>query len=497
MTGPYFNIPLQSVRESQSLETKPPNTANVQVEGSVYLINLTSHYSSNSIRRIDPRIKDAIAPYDVYSGLKQLQSTRPAPVPPLDDFAKRGGIRLFDPSRETFVPEAEEEVYIGGLAAATSPRKPKRVAIYRTNDTIQGHKGIELRFNPAILEVPRPKLPNRDLMVRIWLSRIVPEDVYTQEFRALAGMLANLRIRMDVWIDARQEEQVPGNSRKKVAYPRPFQSSCHVSALTAIALIMRAYKDVEAFIFVLSLAPVVIATDFRLYRMGQAIGTSTTRAALSCIFSEMASLDFMPDQVHLMSTATDLLICHLGRNDHPRVIGRGHSELVIFKLIRLINIKPIQGLDDRVFYAKMAAIRDGVIYGALRCYAQEVDRHTEVITAMLNATVSLSSAAGFLIAPPFGGLISPIATGIGNLVSLPVKVIIWERWSNGEVDKAIAARFELVVGGLAMRGLISGWEEPYTDEDAAVPKEYAEMAKLVMEAMMSRMRPSALTWLLK
>lgn len=120
-----------------------------------------------------------------------------------------------------------------------------------------------------------------------------------------------------------------------------------------------------------------------------------------------------------------------------------------------------------------------------------------VITAMLNATVSLSSAAGFLIAPPFGGLISPIATGIGNLVSLPVKVIIWERWSNGEVDQAIAARFELVVGGLAKRGLISGWEEPYTEDDADIPKEYAEMAKLVMEAMMSRMRPSALTWLLK
>lgn len=476
MAGPYFNIPLQSVRESQTLEAKPSNTANRPVDGGVYLsaaatpftplpsrpnfnrnapefprrstmplpflpasfpsfrINLTSHYSSNSIRRIDPRIKESVAPYDVYSGLKQLQPTRSAPVPPLDEFEKRGGVRLFDPSRESnyagghgflrdwldttglynflinfrpphqrltiwrvpssftpsqlflqpafgrtaFVPEAEEEGYVGELAAAvTSARKPRR-KVYRTNDTIQGgHKGIELRFNPAILEVPRPKLPNRDLMVRIWLSRIVPEDVYTQEFRGLAGMLANLRIRMDVWIDARLEEQAAGASRKKVAYPRPFQSSCHVSALTAIALIMRTYEDVEAFIFVLSLAPVVIATDFRLYRMGQAIGTAITRAALSCIFSEMASLDFLPDQVHLIGCATDLLVCHLGRNDHPRVIGRGHSELVTFKLIRLINIKPIQGLDDRIFYAKMAAIRDGVIYGALRCYAQEVDRHTE------------------------------------------------------------------------------------------------------------------------
>jgi hypothetical protein len=49
------------------------------------------------------------------------------------------------------------------------------------------------------------------------------------------------------------------------------QHSCHVSALTAIALIMRAYGDIEAFIFVLSLAPIVIATDLRLYRMGQEI----------------------------------------------------------------------------------------------------------------------------------------------------------------------------------------------------------------------------------
>lgn len=473
MAGPYFNIPLQSVRETQFLEAK--KTANTQIEGGLHLpatatsfspsplrpdtncnvpdfprrstmplpflpssfpsfrINLTSHYSSNSVRRIDPRIKESIVPYDVYSGLKQLQPTRSAPVPPLDEFEKRGGVRLFDPLRESnyagghgylrdwldatglynflinfrpphqrltiwrvpssftpsqlflqpafgrtaFVPEAEEEGYIGELASASFARRPKRIAVYRTNDTIQGHKGIELRFNPAILEVPRPKLPNRDLMVRIWLSRIVPEDVYTHEFRSLAGMLANLRIRLDVYIDARMDEQAAGNSRKRVAYPRPFQSSCHVSALTAVALIMRTYRDVEAFIFVLSLAPVVIATDLRLYRMGQAIGTAATRAALSCIFSEMASMDFLPDQVHLIGCATDLLICHLGRNDHPRVIGRGQSELVTFKLIRLINIKPIQGLDDRVFYAKMAAIRDGVIYGALRCYAQEVDRHTE------------------------------------------------------------------------------------------------------------------------
>lgn len=312
------------------------------------------------------------------------------------------------------MPEIEEDGVLGEMAAADGARKPKLIEVYRTNDMIQGYKGLELRFNPAILEVPRPKLPNRDLMVRLWLSRIVPEDVYSQEFRGLAGMLANIRVRLDVWI----EETLPGSGgtrRKRVAFPRPFQSSCHVSALTSIALIMRAFGDIEAFIFILSLAPVVIATDFRLYRMGQAIGTSSTRAALSCIFSEMASLDFMPDQIHLMSTAADLLVCHLGRNDHPRIISHGQSEVVTFKLIRLINIKPIQGLDDPVFYAKMAAVRDGVIYGAMRCYAQDVDRHTEQsltsLQAMLNATVSLSSTAGFLVAPPFGGLIQPISAG--------------------------------------------------------------------------------------
>ncbi|KAJ9116701.1 hypothetical protein QFC20_000636 [Naganishia adeliensis] len=398
------------------------------------------------------------------------------------------------------MPEIEEDGVLGEMAAADGARKPKLIEVYRTNDMIQGYKGLELRFNPAILEVPRPKLPNRDLMVRLWLSRIVPEDVYTQEFRGLAGMLANIRVRLDVWI----EETLPGSGgtrRKKVAFPRPFQSSCHVSALTSIALIMRAFGDIEAFIFILSLAPVVIATDFRLYRMGQAIGTSSTRAALSCIFSEMASLDFMPDQIHLMSAAADLLVCHLGRNDHPRIISRGQSEVVTFKLIRLINIKPIQGLDDPVFYAKMAAVRDGVIYGAMRCYAQDVDRHTEQsltsLQAMLNATVSLSSTAGFLVAPPFGGLIQPISAGIGTLISLPVKLFVWERWTKGEIDTAIAARFELVVGGLAKRGFISGWDEAYADDDAGVPGEYAAMAKLVMEALLLRIRPSALTWLMK
>lgn len=424
-----------------------------------FRINLASHYSATSIRRIHPTLAKAPEPYRIYSGLKQLCDPQ---AQPLDEFQKKGGIRLFDPSRESnyangrgtirnwldatglydllislrppnhrltiwrvpssftpsqmllqpafgrsaFVPEAEED---GGLGEMAATERPK-IAVYRTNDCLQGYRGIELRFNPAILEVPRPKLPNRDLMVRLWLSRLVPEDVYTQEFRGLAGMLANIRIRLDVWI----EDTVTG-VRKRVAYPRPFQSSCHVSALTAIALIMRAYGDIEAFIFVLSLAPIVVATDLRLYRMGQAIGTAVTRAALSCIFSEMASLDFMPDQIHLMSTATDLLICHLGRNDHPRVINHGQSEVVTFKLIRLINIKPIQGLDDPLFYAKMAAIRDGVIYGAMRCYAQDADRHTEtsltVLTAMLNATVSLSSTAGFVMAPPFGGLIAPISAG--------------------------------------------------------------------------------------
>lgn len=431
-----------------------------------FRINLASHYSSTSIQRIDPRLK-ASAPYRVYSGLKQLHQPH---VSPLDEFQKRGGVRLFDPShdsnyaqgrgfirnwldatglydvlinlrppnqrltiwrvpssftpsqmlvqpafgRSAFVPEVEEDGVLGDIATADGEREAKVIKVYRTNDTIQGYKGIELRFNPAILEVPRPKLPNRDLMVRVWLSRLCPEDVYSQEFRGLAGMLANIRVRLDVWIE---EDLGPmGTTRRKTAaFPRPFQSSCHVSALTSIALIMRAYGDIEAFIFVLSLAPIVIATDFRLYRMGQAIGTAATRAALSCIFSEMASLDFMPDQIHLMSTAADLLVCHLGRHDHPRIISHGQSEVVTFKLLRLINIKPIQGLEDPLFYAKMAAVRDGVVYGAMRCYAQDVDRHTEQsltsLQAMLNATVSLSSTAGFLVAPPFGGLIQPISAG--------------------------------------------------------------------------------------
>lgn len=432
-----------------------------------FRIDLASRYSSTSIQRIDPRGKTA-SPYRVYSGLKELQQPH---AQPLDEFQKRGGVRLFDPSHESnyahghgwfrnwldstglyhilislrppnqrltiwrvpssftpsqiflqpafgrsaFVPEIEDDGVVGEMAAANADRTPKLINVYRTNDSIQGYKGLELRFNPAILEVPRPKLPNRDLMVRIWLSRIVPEDIYTQEFRALAGMLATIRVRLDVWI----EETVTGGGgprRKKVAFPRPFQSSCHVSALTSIALIMRAFGDIEAFIFVLSLAPIVIATDLRLYRMGQAIGTAVTRAALSCIFSELASLDFMPDQIHLMSTAADLLVCHLGRNDHPRIISHGQAEIVTFKLIRLINIKPIQGLDDPFFYSKMAAVRDGCIYGAMRCYAQDVDRHTEQsltsLQAMLNATTSLSSTAGFLVAPPFGGLIQPISAGM-------------------------------------------------------------------------------------
>ncbi|GHJ84452.1 hypothetical protein NliqN6_0854 [Naganishia liquefaciens] len=513
-----------------------------------FRINLASHYSSTSIRRIHPTLVKVPQLYRVYSGLKQLCGPD---AQPLDEFQKRGGIRLFDPSRESnyanghgllrnwldatglydllialrppnhrltiwrvpssftpsqiflqpafgrsaFVPEAEEDGVLGEMAAANGV---KEVNVYRTSDSIQGYRGLELRFNPAILEVPRPKLPNRDLMVRLWLSRIVPEDVFTQEFRGLAGMLAHIRIRLDVWVESQTEA---GPHRKRVAFPRPFQSSCHVSALTAIALIMRAYGDIEAFIFVLSLAPIVIATDLRLYRMGQAVGTAVTRAALSCIFSELASLDFMPDQIHLMSAATDLLICHLGRHDHWRVISHGQSEVITFKLIRLINIKPIQGLDGPLFYAKMAAIRDGVIYGAMRCYAQDADRHNEssltVLNAMLNATISLSSTAGFVIAPPFGGLIAPISTGIGTLLALPVKLFVWERWSNGEVDRAIASRFGLVVEGLAKRGMISGWEEAFTDEDASVPEEYAALARLVMEAMMSRIRPSALTWLLK
>ena len=89
------------------------------------------------------------------------------------------------------------------------------------------------------------------------------------------------------------------------------------------------------------------------------------------------------------------------------------------------------------------------------------------------------------------------SVGIGTLLALPVKLFVWERWTNGEVDAAIASRFGLVVEGLAKRGMISGWEEAFTDEDASVPEEYAALARLVMEAMMSRIRPSALTWLLK
>lgn len=453
------NVPELPRRSTMPLPLMPPSFPS-------FRINLASHYSSATIQRIEPRIKTS-SPYRVYSGLKQLHQPHSKP---LDEFQKRGGVRLFDPSHESnyanghglirnwldstglyqvlvslrpphqrltiwrvpssftpsqiflqpafgrsaFVPEVEEDGVLGEMAATDNDGKPKIIEVHRTNDTIQGYKGLELRFNPAILEVPRPKLPNRDLMVRIWLSRIVPEDVYTQEFRSLAGMLANIRVRLDIWV----EETLAGSGatrRKKVAFPRPFQSSCHVSALTSIALIMRAFGDIEAFIFILSLAPVVIATDLRLYRMGQAVGTAVTRAALSCIFSEMASMDFMPDQIHLMSTATDLLVCHLGRHDHPRIISHGQSEVVTFKLIRLINIKPIQGLDDPVFYSRMAAIRDGVIYGAMRCYAQDVDRHTEQsltsLQAMLNATVSLSSTAGFLVAPPFGGLIQPISAG--------------------------------------------------------------------------------------
>lgn len=127
----------------------------------------------------------------------------------------------------------------------------------------------------------------------------------------------------------------------------------------------------------------------------------------------------------------------------------------------------------------MAALRDGIIYGAMRAYAADLDAHNQASVESLKmfaaSVTSLSSIAADL-APEGGAVAAAAVQAAGNVASLRLDRWFGNRWVAGELDKAIAARFDLEITAPANAGSIPRMEVggSTTDEGGGGQLEGAE-----------------------
>jgi len=309
-----------------------------------------------------------------------------------------------------------------------------------------------------------------------------PDDVNKDWFPQLAAALQETTVKIHV----RRNSRSIGDIRGLYDY-------LEVSSLTAVALVMKAYGDLRAFTSVVAFGPDTFAGDVHRRKLGAALGTTATQFLLASMFEAMSKRNYeMTDP--LIGPVTDLLAAHLSRDDHHRLIissSDSDSEHVRNRLGNLIDIhcprKTHMNLDN---YCKMAAIRDGVVYGAMRDDAKSVDAHNQDHVDMLNAfadaIIGISSTATNATAPLAGEAVRNAGT-IGKML---VSRGVGHRWVKGAVDAAITDLFTLDVERGVERGKIRGLtlDKPSDDEKKLLQR-YSGDARAIMNFASSRIPP--------
>lgn len=328
----------------------------------------------------------------------------------------------------------------------------------------QGCKRLRLTVDSHILVLIGPNFPpaqNNNLQqafdyftqngnlhaIKLFITQIEPQDVRSPWFTNIAAALARTKVEIGTKINA--------SRALDTSFPH---RDAHVAALTAITLAMKCYGDLVTIAQAFSYKPDLIAREIRNYRLGHFLGTQATRYLLACIFEQMRNNGYEVDQLELIAAATDLLVAHMSRHDHHQFLRRaepGSDNLVEGKLVELLDIRyhqqPFANFDE---YLRMAALRDGIIWGSMRAYVDDLDEHNDSHVKTLNAFVS---AAVTIISVganvgPMGQVVAGAVDASGGLAIFGASAKIGKRWEKGKLDQALQARFKLKVERRAMLG---------------------------------------------
>jgi hypothetical protein len=258
--------------------------------------------------------------------------------------------------------------------------------------------------------------------IDIDITQLTPQDVSSAWFAHLAVPLTETQIGLLLSRDGRR------------AIDTKFPSyHAQLSALTATTLVMKCYGELRDIARVFAFAPIQVAKDIRTYRLGAALGTEATRYLLGCIFAKLAENNFKPSQADLISAAIDLLVAHLSRDDHHQFLRRRdpvEEQTVVTKMLRLMEVAYAEEPTANVKrYAMMAALREGIIFGAMLRYTQDIGKHNASHVAILNCFADCFGkimTAG-IRNPPGGPLVAAVVESVRASSMLGVQSAIDQR----------------------------------------------------------------------
>ncbi|KAF9772087.1 hypothetical protein IL306_010230 [Fusarium sp. DS 682] len=246
---------------------------------------------------------------------------------------------------------------------------------------------LQTKFEHYTVNGDKPNL----LYVRV--PEVLPVDSNAAWYPWVANSLANVAVEIKVDLSDKRT----GDTKFQHRDPK-------VNGLTALVLILRSYGTLHELVHAFSFAPAKVAKDIRTYKLAHALGTQPTRYLLGCIFEKLASDNYEPDQPHLIATAVHLIVAHMKRDDQHAFLQSGEVGQNMLAIRRMVDLVNIAHNDDDPYkkfpsYAKMAALRDGILYGSMRAYAQDLDAHNESHVRVLNGfaaalTKVASAAAG-------------------------------------------------------------------------------------------------------
>ena len=319
--------------------------------------------------------------------------------------------------------------------------------------------------------------------IDVYPTELHPEDVDELWFRQIASALVDVRLKARIF-----------KGLDHAAHSFGGHAHVHINGLTAAVMTMKAYGDVRSFAKVVALSPVIIATDFRVFRMGQALGSRATMFLIQSIFDELGKKDYVTTQTELLYAVTDIIVSHLARNDHQKHI-RTNYKAVDASFAILMDIKYTGDLGNLQKFANFAALRDGVRYGAPMCYAKDDDDHNEESVKVLDAFLD-ASASTVLGATMSTGIAGAAGGAVGSSILTFVKtlggVAIDHRWEKGQLIASIQSRFHSEITAPAGHGTILGVKIALTGDQKTIATQYAADAESVMNTVSVRVSPKAL-----
>ena len=306
--------------------------------------------------------------------------------------------------------------------------------------------------------------------IHVFVPEIHPSFLPQPWFNYLAhGLLAH-PTKLTIKINGHHAAHSPGITHRHV----------DISALAASAIVMRAYGHVQGFAHIVSLAPAQITADFRTNRMGAAIGTQATKIVLTSIFTKLAENDFVGDEqdAALQGAAADLLVAHMGRDDHREFIARNEGKPA--ENFRELFSPLTRDYDSIQQYADMAAVRDGIIFGAMHRYNHDLVARNKHHAALFNVVVQAAAAAikqGLKAIPVAGGNISAAVETAGDAAISLANLRLTDKSHDlsGEIERCFRLGIEIPAYGGSMPG--------YKKVNKKITLAYAQTARRLMEAL--------------